>query len=342
MSATSYLADVFTRHQIHLQRLAGAERNRITPLLDQLLQSIRVELANLPGDYRTAQLLRTQALVEALTRDTLAEMGAQAVEQLQELAEYEEEFTVKALSQVANIGFDLPTPEQLSAAVTTSQTRLVTGKTITRATLPELWETLADSKAKEIGRIIQTGAVSGRTQMDMVRDIARNLKGRTKQQVSAVVRTSINHIATEARQATIKANSDIIDRVQWIATLDGRTSDVCRARDMQYYPIDSGPRPPAHYSCRSTVVPVVAEKYALKIKGARAGKDGPVDAKTTYNSWLKRQPEAFQDDVLGAARGKLFRSGGLSMDKFVDDEGRTLTLQQLREREPLAFDRAGL
>jgi hypothetical protein len=61
--------------------------------------------------------------------------------------------------------------------------------------------------------------------------------------------------------------------------------------------------------------------------------DGPVDGRTTYQSWLKRQDAEFQNEVLGVERAELFRSGKVTLDRFVDDQGVTLTLKQLREIE---------
>jgi hypothetical protein len=45
---------------------------------------------------------------------------------------------------------------------------------------------------------------------------------------------------------------------------------------------------------------------------------------------------------LGIAKAKLFRDGKLSIGRFVDDQGRVLSLDDLRELEPLAFEQAGL
>ena len=69
---------------------------------------------------------------------------------------------------------------------------------------------------------------------------------------------------------------------------------------------------------------------------------GPVPAKTTYQEWLTRQTAEFQDDVLGKAKGKLFRDGGLSLNKFVDQRGKPVTLETLRRQETAAFRAAGL
>ncbi len=69
---------------------------------------------------------------------------------------------------------------------------------------------------------------------------------------------------------------------------------------------------------------------------------GRVPAKVSYQQWLGRQSAAFQDDVLGQARGRLFRRGGLTLDRFVNRSGDELSLSQLARRDRDAFIRAGL
>ena len=69
---------------------------------------------------------------------------------------------------------------------------------------------------------------------------------------------------------------------------------------------------------------------------------GQVPAKTTYQEWLKTQSQAFQDDVLGKVRAKLFRQGNLTLDKFVNRAGDEIPLRDLARREMSAFRAAGL
>lgn len=59
---------------------------------------------------------------------------------------------------------------------------------------------------------------------------------------------------------------------------------------------------------------------------------GQVPAKVTYEEWLRDQPAEFQDEVLGKARGDLFRGEKLHLDQFVDRAGNELTLDQIKER----------
>jgi SPP1 gp7 family putative phage head morphogenesis protein len=69
---------------------------------------------------------------------------------------------------------------------------------------------------------------------------------------------------------------------------------------------------------------------------------GSVPAETTYQQFLRRQSAAFQDGVLGPTKGALFRRGKLSLDEFVDETGRTLTLEELQEENRALWKRLKL
>lgn len=69
---------------------------------------------------------------------------------------------------------------------------------------------------------------------------------------------------------------------------------------------------------------------------------GVTPAATTYSEFLRDQTKAFQEEVLGATKAKLFRDGGLELNRFVDRQGNTLTLDQLSRKYRDAFVSAGL
>jgi len=102
------------------------------------------------------------------------------------------------------------------------------------------------------------------------------------------------------------------------------------------------------HNCRSSTTPVTKsfKELGLNIKdypaSTRASMDGQVAAGVNYGQWLKRQPVAVQNEVLGVQKAKLFRKGDLSIDKFVDSRGNAYTLDELRRRESAAFEKAGL
>jgi len=75
--------------------------------------------------------------------------------------------------------------------------------------------------------------------------------------------------------------------------------------------------------------------------------NGPVSGQSNFSGWLRKQPKDFQDEYFsqfpnGKARAKLFRNGGLSMDKFTDNKSIVYTLDELKALEPQAFERANI
>ena len=89
------------------------------------------------------------------------------------------------------------------------------------------------------------------------------------------------------------------------------------------------------HNCRSTSIPIIKdfEKLGLRQReGTRASQGGPVPRGTTYLEWLKSQSAERQDQVLGPTRGEMFRAGGITLDRFWNDKGIFLTLDELRSR----------
>ena len=110
--------------------------------------------------------------------------------------------------------------------------------------------------------------------------------------------------------------------------------------------------PPYHYNCRTTTVAALDRSFDFLNRGetrAARNPDGKIEkvpAKQTYYSWLKNQPKAFQESVIGTKRTKLLRDGGLSSERFAELQlGKSfepLTLKQMRELDPVAFEKAGI
>ena len=223
------------------------------------------------------------------------------------------------------------------------------GKTVT-----DLFNELANNESNKYINHIKLARYEGKTNqqiVQMIRGTRKNgykdgLMEVTSRQAKTIVRTTVQHAAMQGKAEFANDNADIIKGEKWLSTLDGRTSSACRSLDQTIFELGKGPRPPLHHNCRSTILIVLKDEYAGRGNiNKRASKDGPVDNESYY-SWLNKQPKDFQDDVLGETRGKLLRSGGLSADKFaalqLDKNFKPLTLDEMRQREPMAFKKAGL
>jgi len=237
-----------------------------------------------------------------------------------------------------SLGATLSSPELIFAAV---QAKPFEGRLLAS------WvEGMSAARIDRVETAIRMGIVEGQT----IDEIIRRLKGTramnytdgildiSRRSAKSMAITYISHVSSAARQQVFESNSTLLKGVEWVSTLDGRTSSVCQARDGEVYPTNSGPRPPAHIGCRSTTIPVLKSWKELGIdieevpEGTRASMDGQVSAKETYQTWLAKKPADFQDHVLGKGKGELFRKGDLTLDKFVDLNGHALTLEQLQAK----------
>lgn len=209
------------------------------------------------------------------------------------------------------------TTAALAAGVTTDITRrrAINGRT--------LGEWLEASQADELGRVaaaLRIAAAAGANRAQLVRE-ARRALGVTDRNLAAIVESLATHAASNAREeAFTGAGANSAPRLthwRWVAILDGRTSDVCRARSGKLYAVQSPhPTPPAHPRCRSSLAPVFEGQ-------------GPV-REETYAQWLTRQPDDVQDEILGPERGRLFRSGRFTLTDFIEEpSGRRRRLDEL-------------
>ena len=218
---------------------------------------------------------------------------------------------------------------------------------------------LAESQAERFSSSVRQALLTGET----TQELSRRLRGTLEfgeeaktikqlalsggeltklanHQVVSVVRTSVNQVANAASQQVYEANQDITKKYRYVATLDSRTSPICRALDGREFEYGKGPTPPLHFSCRSTTVPVIDYEglgFEPPRPGKRAAKGGMVDSDTNYGQWLLDQGAAQQQEVLGSKAPYfrlLARKYGArdAMAKLVRDDGSEVTLKQLRKR----------
>ena len=259
-----------------------------------------------------------------------------------------------------------PATFQLTATQGTAIT-LPNGKVLNKS-----FRGLAESQADLFAKTVRNGLLTG----ESTDKIARRLKGRLQfgdfgplsvrqlaqaggeltsvanHQVMALVRTSVNQVANASSQQTYEANQSITSRYRYIATLDSRTSPICRALDGQEFDYGKGPVPPQHFNCRSTTVPLIDyERLGIPrptsnrlrrpnttLGPLRSSVKGTVPDGQTYGEWLALQPSKTQKDVLGPEKvpyfNRLVKKYGPTdaIRKFVREDGSELTLEQLRRR----------
>lgn len=347
MSSEGYLTDATTRHQIYVQRYAGGNLKRVASFISKAINTAKARVSAGLSAYGTKRYTSQIETLQGDLRGIYDDLKGRAQLDLSEFATYEAEFNATMLGKVVKVVVQLNVPpaEMVVAAALVDPLVLEARKGAQRISIGGALDQFGTKKAAEIIGEIQIGSSLGETSQQIGRRLT-SIHQLHQDQASSLVRTMTNHVASTARMETLKANDDILQGWRWISTLDSKTSAMCQARDQHLYSWND-PKPPGHWGCRSSALPVLKDEFAREIKGSTrpsVGPDGaaPVSSKTSYQEWLSRQPAAFQRDVLGPARYKLFTKGELSLDRFVDDNGKTLTLKELKDLEPLAFEQAGL
>lgn len=382
--------DALIRHQIGLMRLSGSIRNRILKILDATEKDLRREIArratlNRDGTLSAARLRVLDKLVRRIRGAAWDKVTIVWLEELVELAKAEPKFLATAASTVSPVVLNtvLPTVSTLQAIVST--------KPFEGRVLKQWASNIARADIERITGSIRIGMIQGEGSQAIARRIvgtarlrgANGVTAITRRNAAALTRTAVTAISNQAKRAFYEENKDIFELELYVATLDARTTPICRSLDGETFPIGEGPIPPLHFACRSLrvanfddddlsrrptksstdkqLLKEFTEKEGLTKVTSRGalprGTRGPFDifrrarvreltgtvpAKVDYGEFLKRQSIDFQNEVLGVTKARLFRRGGLDLDRFVNRQGDELTLAQLAKSDAGAFRSAGL
>lgn len=346
MSSNTALIDAATRHQVFIQLYASGREKEAAEAIQALIDEV---VSRLAGDELTAiSRARQQAILmdlRLLVDQLNGELADAIIQEAIDFAEYEAQFSKTMFDNTVRTTAVLPSMAQLEASIFTSIMNVAPREGYT---IRDALKVFGAKKSEQIIQSIRDGVALGDTNATIQKAV-KSIAPLQKSQAATIVRTVTNHVSVQARNVVMKDNQDLFTGYEWVSTLDSRTSLICMNRDGTVYPFaPDSPMPPAHFGCRSTTIPVVDPQFDLgaAVKGKRpsVGADGAkqVSATTTYEKWLQRQPASFQDTVLGKSRGRLFREGKLSIGRFVDAQGETLTLDELRRLEPQAFEQAGI
>ncbi len=141
-----------------------------------------------------------------------------------------------------------------------------------------------------------------------------------KKNAVRLVRTELNYVENQASLNSIKDTG--LEYYRFTATLDHRTSQVCREHDGQVYPVeDASPgdnMPPMHPHCRSVISGSLYgpehTKSGKRIAKDEKGRNYYVPADMSYKEWIDDQdaskgylqfylPIKYKDEAISITRG---------------------------------------
>jgi len=324
--------------------VARVMRDEVLPNIARTLD--RLPFNSLKGtDFRLIQL--RNAIQNGMAWDQVTNPLTNA---MRDLAVDEAGVTIAQLKSATpiDLAFITPGPDLLIAAVMEQPFNGV---------LMSEWFAKVGAKAQQdIYEAFRVGMIEGKSIPRMSADLLdRNYEAfttngiqRAVDNAQAVARTAANLVQNRARQTVYRANEDIVKGVEYIATLDDRTTFICMKLHGNVYPIGEGERPPQHWNCRSTTIPVLKSWRELGIdkdditKQEQADMDGRVPKPKTFDAWLNTKPERVQNKLLGPVRAQMWREGRVAdVSGFVDNNGGTIPLKDFglnRAGNPLELE----
>lgn len=313
-TANEEILDATVRHQIKLLRFSNGEAQKAAEILAESDAELMALLrAGELTEFSEARLRSLLGEVRKLRQAVADKLGQELGSDMEGLAKAESDWESAMLEGA--------TPVAVSwASVSPAVLKAVAGSPINGVPLEGWLGKMAVNDVARVEQQMRLGILAGETNDQLVARI-RGTKANgykdgvldvTRREAEMIARTAANHVSTSARQATWDANSDIIRGVRWVATLDGRTSPVCQSRDGHVYPIDKGPRPPAHPNCRSTVAPVLAGEEIVgdrpTVRDTRTRREREVDfraeAKEAAGDKWKDMSEPERREAVKARREK--------------------------------------
>ena len=175
-----------------------------------------------------------------------------------------------------------------------------------------------------------------------VNDLIINSAGTYSEQIASISLSQQRKIKDVVRKG-------MIDNLAVNKIAKNVGSMICSRLDGKVFRLDSktGVRPPQHFNCRSTTVPIVKSYEDIKNTSSsriskrrlsrlnsntRASFNGQVPGKTNFEEFLRQQDPSFKLAVLGnKKRVDIFDLGKLKFTQFSTRQGQLVSISRLEE-----------
>ncbi|MEG2521264.1 MAG: minor capsid protein [Anaerovoracaceae bacterium] len=182
----------------------------------------------------------------------------------------------------------------LVAAVDTRQLEKILSKpwTIDGKTFSDRIWTNKDKLIKELHDDITRATMLGRNPNELVKDFARKMET-SKSNARRLIMTETSFFNSASHKDAF-AELDI-EEFEICATLDNKTSQLCRDLDGKHFPMKDYSvglnAPPFHVYCRTTICPYFDDEFTadeVRIARDENGKNYKVPANMNYREWEKK------------------------------------------------------
>lgn len=331
------MIDTSTKLSMLQERYKSKAEAEYVKALDSALSTIIEKIRKTESDAMRRRLIIIHSMIEKELGAINGTVIPAMQEDMQGFAEISHEAMFTALNASTGVGYAfaaLPS-STIKEIIDLKRIQLVGDKGYT---LEDMFNTVEQSQIDRYKQIINAGLAGNIGYAEIAKNLtAANETGMVN--IKAIVHTSIASARDIADSKAYEAFDSVITGWKSISVLDSRTSLLCASMDGKRYMkpkfkyVTIPNRPPRHFRCRSSIVPLT--KFSEELSGTRAQNGdtkGQISAKTNFSKWFDSQSEKFQRDYLGQARFDLYKSGKFQIKDFVDiKNGERFTLDQLRK-----------
>jgi SPP1 gp7 family putative phage head morphogenesis protein len=335
------IADKILANQMYLQRFTAGEKKRMFKILLDMQTELKMKLTNGFTDLERKRIKKLLADCETVIKTYYSDL--QTMLDLPAVAKQQMIVTQKAIGSI-HLEPILPDASTMKA--------ILSDQMLYGAPLKDWWAKQAGDVAFKFSAQVRQGMLQGENLQQIITRITGSVKHNipgimetSRRNASTLVHDAIMQTANDAKMLLYKENEDILNGVEWLATFDMNTCESCAGLHGAAWDLDgnningttqSYEQAPLHPNCRCLMVPITKSYKELGLDvpesnaGTRASDLGQVPADMTFSEFLKRHDEAYQDAMLGKGRAEMWRDGKITLSDLVMQNGRPITLEQLR------------
>lgn len=184
-----------------------------------------------------------------------------------------------------------------------------------------IWGDHRISLARYLNRIVTSGVIQGSSNGQMVNELQKAMD-MSAYQARRLIRTEHSQVSSKAN--LLAYNENDTPRFQFRATLDFKTSEICRSMDGRVFLVSDGKSgvnmPPLHPFCRSKTVPYIPDDEfdADDTRIARNGKGETykVPSNMTYREWYEKYAKGNPEETLAEQKYKNGTADAQQYEKY--------------------------
>ena len=245
-TANEILLERAIRHSVYLARFRTQVGNEMVGALEPLLARVFAKVTRAADGIQSRGLTvssKSRRSIQNLLVSLSAELGItyrtlrqNLGKEMRALAKAEGAWQTLALRESVpggiGIAFTAPKASLLNSVVDGRPMILGTRSGFVK----DFFDEMPRSFLRDIEGTVNAAMRNGETTRDVARRLtgtrgSAGVLGKARRDLLTVSRTVVNHVGNQARELAYASNPDVVKGVKFIATLDARTSGICRSLD---------------------------------------------------------------------------------------------------------------